>query len=127
VGAVSTNDARYKAALTNANVAAITTVNGTTQTFALAESTVAWKWEPATNTTLYPSFTGPAAGYASAALIDLSAQAASISWPSGTVFCASGTRSTNAPAIAWHTRFLVDWFDGAATIGIISTNGAATP
>jgi hypothetical protein len=129
VGAISNNPAGIRAAggLTNANVVAVTTVSGVTQTFALAESTVAWKWTPATNVTLYPTFTGPASGYAAGGLVDLVGTNCSVSWPSGQVFLTGGTRSTNVPAIALHTRFLIDWFDGAATIGIISTNGAATP
>jgi hypothetical protein len=131
-GKVSNTPAGIAAAggLTNANVVAIATVTGTNQAFAIGESAVAWLWRPSvTNATLTPTFTGPASGWASAAIVDYQGTNNSIAWPAGQAFYSgtAPTRTTNAPAIAFHTRFLVDWFDGTACIGVISTNGAATP
>ena len=117
-----------KGGLTNANAMAIATVTATNQAFAVSETAVAWNWRPTdTNVTLYPTFSGPAAGWTGAAVVDLVQTNCSIAWPTGQAFYSSGGRTTNAPAIMTHTRFLLDWWDGTMCVGVMSTNGAATP
>jgi hypothetical protein len=141
VGAVSTTDARYLAAITNggsATVSSITNSGGNiwsvgsyTTTNPAIDLTAysSMNWIPSvSNITLYPTFTMPAASKASSAMLRfVNTNGCSVSWPTNITWYSSGTRTTNAPTLSVYNRIVAESFDGTLTLGVVSTNAASTP
>jgi hypothetical protein len=113
--------------LTNAVVKAITTYSTTNPVITLSESANAWNWTPPTNVPLSCTFSGPGAGWAGSGMLRLVRTNGdnSVSWPTNALFFVNGTRTTNAPTLSNYNRFVVDYFDGMWTLGLVSTNSVS--
>jgi hypothetical protein len=118
---------RLEAAITNAVVKAITVYSITNPVITLSESANAWNWTPPTNVPLSCTFSGPGAGWAGSGMLRLVRTNGdnSVSWPTNATFFVNGTRTTNAPTLSNYNRFVVDYFDGMWTLGLVSTNSVS--